>query len=266
MSQLAGQVAIVTGAAGGLGRHYALALAGEACRLVICDIDPKIETFSAELRGRGVDAIGLLADVSSAQDVRRVVDAAQARFGAIHILINNAGIWRRTSAKDDLDASLSNYADLVGVNLKGEFMFGRAVIASMLRTGGGNIINIATDHVHTRPGRPTSGGPDMDLYDTSKWGVIGLTLSWAKALKEHGIRVNSFCMDATESEMLRSAYGREPTALEMAGWMRPEEVCGLAVELIEEGPSGRTGQNIGVWVGFRIALEPNPQPIPIAAR
>jgi NAD(P)-dependent dehydrogenase (short-subunit alcohol dehydrogenase family) len=106
----------------------------------------------------------------------------------------------------------------------------------------------------------------MDLYDTSKWGVIGLTLSWAKALKEHGIRVNSFCMDATESEMLRSAYGREPTALEMAGWMRPEEVCGLAVELIEEGPNGRTGQNIGIWVGFRIALEPNPQPIPIAAR
>jgi 3-oxoacyl-[acyl-carrier protein] reductase len=255
----------VTGAAGGLGRYYALALANERSRLAVCDIDPAIDVFVAELRGLGVEAVGYIADVSVAADVRRVVDGALARFGRIDILINNTGIWRRTSSKDDLDTSLRNYADLIGVNLKGEFMFGRAVIAAMLRTGGGNIVNIATDHVHTRPGRPTSGGLDMDIYDSSKWGVFGLTLTWAKALRDHGIRVNSFCMDATESEMLRKAYGRPPTALEKAGWMRPEEVCGLVVELIKEGPDGRTGENIGVWIGFNIELKANPEPIPVTA-
>ena len=262
MSSLAGQVALVTGAAGGLGRHYALAFAGEGCALAICDIDPSIRAFAEDLRGRGLRVIDFVADVSSAADVRRVVDETLERLGRIAILVNNVGIWRPTRPTDDLDTSLKDYDDLVGVNLKGEFMFGRAVIASMLQTGGGNIINIATDHVHTRPGRPTSGGLYMDLYDTSKWGVFGLTLTWAKALAAHGIRVNSFSMDATESEMLRKAYGREPTAEERAGWMRPEEVCGLAVDLVKEGPAGRTGENIGVWVGFEIELAANPRPMP----
>jgi NAD(P)-dependent dehydrogenase (short-subunit alcohol dehydrogenase family) len=263
MSSLAGQVAILTGAAGGLGRQYALSLAQEGCRLALCDINPRIDAFAADLLGRGVDVEAYIADVSNPADVRRVVDGALKRFARIDILINNTGIWRPTGAKDDLETSLRDYDDLIGVNLKGEFMFGRAVIASMLASGGGNIINIATDHVHTRPGRPTSGGPNMDLYDTSKWGVFGLTLSWAKALKNHNIRVNSFCMDATESDMLRNAYGRPPTAEEMAGWMRPEDVCGLAIDLIKEGPGGRTGENIGVWVGFDIALKANPDPRPV---
>ena len=262
MPSLARQVAVVTGAAGGLGRHYALALANQGCRLALCDIDPAVDILVADLRGRGVEAAGYIADVSVPADVRRVVDAARAQFGRIDILINNAGIWRRTGPKDALDKTLRDYDDLIGVNLKGEYMFGRAVIASMLESGGGDIINIATDHVHTRPGRPTSGGVDMDLYDTSKWGVFGLTLTWAKALKDRNIRVNSFCMDATESDMLRNAYGRKPTPEETATWMRPEEVCDLAIQLIKEGPEGRTGENIGVWVGFEIQLKPNPDPRP----
>ena len=263
MQTLSGQVAIVTGAAGGLGRHYAIALADAGCRMVICDVRPSIENVAGELRERGVEAVAYVANVSVPCDVRRVVDGARAEFGRIDILINNCGIWRPTGPKDDLDTSLKDYEDLIGVNLKGEFMFGRAVIASMLKTGGGNIINIATDHVHTRPGRPTSGGLNMDLYDTSKWGVFGLTLTWAKALKDRNIRVNSFSMDATESDMLRNAYGRPPTQEEMAGWMRPEAVCGLAVDLVNEGPLGRTGENIGVWVGFEIELKSNPTPRPV---
>jgi NAD(P)-dependent dehydrogenase (short-subunit alcohol dehydrogenase family) len=259
---LHGQVAIVTGAAGGLGHQYATALAAKGCRLAICDTRPAIEDLAREFRDQGVQAAAYVADVSVPADVRRVVDGTLAEYGRIDILINNAGIWRPTGPGDDLDASLKDYHDLIGVNFKGGFMFGRAVIASMLQTGGGNIINIATDHVHTRPGRPTGGGPGMDLYDTSKWGVFGLTLSWAKALKDHNIRVNSFCMDATESDMLRNAYPRPPTTEEIAAWMRPEDVCGLAVELIKEGPDGRTGENIGVWVGFEIELKASPAPKP----
>ncbi len=131
----------------------------------------------------------------------------------------------------------------------------------MIAAGGGDIINIATDHVNTFPGRPTNGFGMMDLYDTSKWGLIGLTLTWAKALRPHAIRVNAFCMDATDSPMLRFFAGPDVTAEARARWIDPRAVCGRAVELIAEGPGGRTGENFGVWCGFEVALTRTPRPL-----
>src|SRR6202022_3495077 len=101
---------------------------------------------------------------------------------------------------------------LVRTNLPGPFMPGRALVPHVIAQGAGNIVNIATDHVHTFPGRPTNGFGVMDLYDTSKWGLIGLTLTWAKALAPHGVRVNAFCMDATDSPMLRHFAGPDVSA------------------------------------------------------
>jgi len=231
MGALKGQTSIVTGAAAGLGYHYAKALAAQGCNLVICDIDPKIEDASRTLAETGVRVIPHIADVGSASDVARVVDSATRIFGRIDVLINNAGICRLSYATDDLDKSLDDYDAL-----------------------------IATDHVHTFPGRPTNGFGMMDLYDTSKWGLVGLTLTWAKALRPHNIRVNAFCMDATDSPMLRHFSGPDVSDSDKARWMDPDEVCGLAVELLAEGSGGRTGENIGVWCGFEIALMPSPQP------
>jgi NAD(P)-dependent dehydrogenase (short-subunit alcohol dehydrogenase family) len=260
MGALKGQTAIVTGAAAGLGYHYAKALAAQGCDLVICDIDPKIEDASRTLAETGVRVIPHIADVGLASDVARVVDSAMRIFGRIDVLINNAGICRLSFATDSLDKSLDDYDALIGTNLRGPFMFGRAVIPHMIAQGSGNIINIATDHVHTFPGRPTNGFGMMDHYDTSKWGLIGLTLTWAKALRPHNIRVNAFCMDATDSPMLRHFSGPDVSDSDKARWMDPDEVCGLAVALLSEGSGGRTGENIGVWCGFEIALTPSPQP------
>jgi NAD(P)-dependent dehydrogenase (short-subunit alcohol dehydrogenase family) len=262
MGDFEGQVAIVTGAAVGLGRQYALRLAAQGCDVVVCDIRQDVRDVAEALRRSGVGCEAHVADVSNPDDVKRVVDAAIRRFGRIDLLIANAGIWRGGGPKDDLDKSLADYEALIGTNLKGVYLFGRAVIPHMIAAGGGHIINIATDHIHTHPGRRTSGGAVMDLYDVAKWGVLGLTLTWAKALRPHDIRVNSFSMGATDSHMLRGFHNHAASAQEVASWMRAEDVCDLAIQLHREGPGGRTGENIGVWVGFEIELKPVPAPKP----
>ena len=258
---LDGQAAIVTGAAMGLGLGYARALAGAGCDLAILDIHPDVEMAAEDLRQSGARVVAIHGDVREADDVRRLADATVAAFGRIDVLINNAGVCRHTRPTDPLDVSLDNYDFLVGTNLRGPFMLGRAVMPHMIAAGSGHIINIATDHVHTFPGRPTNGFGVMDLYDTSKWGLIGLTLTWAKALKDQGIRVNAFCMDATVSPMLLHFAGPDPAPLAVARWMDPDAVCALALDLIAEGPRGRTGENIGVWCGFEIALTHTPRPL-----
>jgi len=273
MVELKGRIALVTGAAVGLGNAYARALAREGVNVAVCDVRPEIEALVADLRAIGVKAAGWHADVSQAVDVRRVVDATIAEFGRIDILVNNAGIWAGSVADDDLDKSLADYEKLVGTNLKGEYLFGRAVIAHMLKSGhGGEIINISTDHVHTcgtpyhvcpklpscpwrDAPRPTAGGTIMDLYDASKWGIHGFTFSWAKALRPHGIRVNAICMGATDSNMLRGFHNFNPSPEEVATWMRAEDSAQVVIDLLKEGVQGRTGENMNLCVGRPPRLE-----------
>lgn len=273
MTFLRGKVAIVTGAAVGLGNAFARALAGQGADVVVCDIRPEISELTAELEAGGTRALALEADVARPADVRRVVDAALSAFGGIDVLVNNAGTWAASLADDPLDKSLEDYERLVGTNLKGEFLFGRAVMPHLIERGGGDIVNISTDHVHTcgtpyllehentpdcpytgKPPRPTGGGLEMDLYDASKWGLSGLTLAWSQALAPHGIRVNALCMGATDSYMLRSFHNFDPDPKEVASWMKAEDVARLLVDLLREGPGGRTGENIGIAVGHPIVL------------
>ena len=94
----------------------------------------------------------------------------------------------------------------------------------------------------------------MDLYNASKWALNGLTLDWATTLRKRGVRVNALCMGATDTPMLRKFAG--PAAEEVAATaMRPEEICELLLELLAEGPEGRSGQNIGLWVDRERSLD-----------
>lgn len=273
MGQLDGKVALVTGAAVGLGNAFARALAAEGAALAVCDLRPDIAELGDEL---SVPVLAIEADVSNPDDVRRVVEATQQRFGGIDVLVNNAGTWAVSLPTDPLDKSLRDYEKLVGTNLRGVFLFGRAVIPGMIERGSGEIINISTDHVQTcgtpfeldhddapgcawanEPPRTTGGGPAMDLYDASKWGINGLTLAWSQALAEHGIRVNALCMGATDSHMLRSFHNFEPDPSEVAKWMKAEDIARLMIDLLREGPEGRTGENIGIAMGHPVVLPPS---------
>lgn len=281
MVSLKGKNAIVTGAAVGLGNAYAKALARAGVNVAVCDIRKDIDNVPDELQKQGVRSISFRCDVANPEDVRRVVDGTKAVFGSIDILINNAGVWGASIAEDNLDKSLADYERIVGTNMKGEYLFGRAVIPIMIAQGkGGEIVNVATDHMVTcgtphnvcpnlptcpwnkpnpgfqGPPRPTGGGEIMDLYDAGKWGLNGFLFAWAKALRPHNIRVNGFCMGATDSYMLRSFHNFAPSKEEEASWMRAEDNAQALIDLLCEGPQGRTAENLNFCVGRPVRLEP----------
>jgi NAD(P)-dependent dehydrogenase (short-subunit alcohol dehydrogenase family) len=270
--RLEGRAAIVTGAAQGLGRAFALRLANEGANVVVCDVLPEVAELARAAGPQGGRIVALLADVTRADDVRRVVDEAVATFGGVELLVNNAGAWRPTPISDPLEKAADDYDVLIGTNLRGSFLFGRAAIPHLVRSGG-DIVQISTDHLHTcgaplaldhtdapacpwadRPPRPTGGGAAMDLYDASKWGLNGLVFEWARALAPHRVRVNALCMGATDSPMLRAAFGGPPDPAVTGPVMRAEDIAELIVALVCEGKGGRNGTNLGIAPGHPIAL------------
>ena len=262
MARLEGTVAAVTGATHGIGAGMARELAAEGAALALCDVDPAVHALAAELERAGADALAVEADVSVPADVRRFVDAAVARFGRIDAMVANAGVWRATSPLDPWEKALDDFEAIVGTNLRGVFLCGRAIAPHMAERGGGHIVNVATDHIHPPPGTSTGGGTRMDVYDASKWGINGFTQAWARVLAPHGVRVNALCMDATDSMMIRGALGAEPPPELLERWMRPEQIGRLLVDLLCEGPDGRTGENIGIWLDHEVALPPRATPLP----
>jgi 3-oxoacyl-[acyl-carrier protein] reductase len=242
VSHISGKTAIVTGAAQGLGAAYAVALRDTGATVVTCDIQP------------GCDAV---VDVSQADQVKAFVGSVVATHGPIGILIANAGVCRMTSPLDPWEQAAADFDFHIDTNLRGLYLSGRAVLPSMVANGGGELVLICTDHTARPADWPYTGGT-LDSYDASKWGVLGLTTSWANALAKNGVRVNAVSMGATDTEMLRGhvrgSTGKEPTDDVVAGWMRPEQIAALVLELIEEGPTGRTGTNIPIIVGRPIAL------------
>jgi NAD(P)-dependent dehydrogenase (short-subunit alcohol dehydrogenase family) len=252
VGQLPGQVAIVTGGARGLGRAFAAALVGDGCAVVITDRDTSVFDTAAT-----IGATAHLGDVADADHVRSVVDATRAAHGAVHIMVNNAGEVMASGPRDAWDAASSDFDRMFGSNTKGAYLFGRAVAPVMIASGGGNIVNISTDHVAPSPdGDPLQGHGSMDLYNASKWALNGLTFDWARALARHRIRVNNICMGATDTPMLRGFLGADPDPSFEATWMQPEQVARVLVELIAEGPDGRTGNNVGLYAGHPCELPP----------
>ncbi len=241
MSALQGRVAVVTGAARGLGAAFVGALRAAGATVIGCDVLPGAE---------------VVADVSQPDQVRRFVEGVVGEHGRIDVAVANAGICRITSPLDPWDKALDDFEALMGVNTRGVYLLGRAVAPVMAAQGGGDIVVVSTDHVAPPPGRPTGGGAAMDVYDASKWALRGLVEAWARALARHGVRVNALCMGATDTDMIRSFVGDRLTPEMEASWMRPEQIAELLVALVGEGPEGRTGQHIGIWVGHPVALPP----------
>jgi NAD(P)-dependent dehydrogenase (short-subunit alcohol dehydrogenase family) len=245
-------VAIVTGAAQGIGRGIAERFVTDGYAVVITDRNPAVVDVAAEL-----GATGHVGDVADAGHVRLVVDATVAAHGRIDVMVNNAGEVRATSPRDPFDQASDDFDRFFGSNAKGAFLFGRAVASVMIAGGGGNIVNVSTDHVKPGPGCDRHHGHgSMDLYNASKWALNGFTFDWAKSLARHGIRVNNVCMGATDTEMLRSFMGREPDPEYLATWMTPAQIAAIVAELIAEGPDGRTANSIGLYAGEPCVMPP----------
>jgi 3-oxoacyl-[acyl-carrier protein] reductase len=251
MGCLESKVAIVSGAARGLGQAFAQALAAEGANLCLFDLDPGIDDTSAAIARHGTNVLSLVADVSQRADCERVVASAAHRFGGVDILINNAGRWRQTLLAAPWEQALADFDAVMNVNFKGTMMMSRLCAAEMLKRGAGDIVNISTCSV--LPARaPSSTPPGMDVYDASKWALNGLTDLGAQWLRKDNIRVNALALGPTDTAMMRSVFAsQEPPAEPSAQWLKPEQIAQLLIALLKDG---RSGENIGAWPGHPVAL------------
>ena len=255
---LSGRSAIVTGGSTGLGRAFAKVLVDAGADVTLCDIRQDAPQVAGALTGKG-RAQGLVADVSRLPDIERLVNAAVDAYGGVDLLINNAALWAETPVTDPYEKAVSDWDRIMGTNLLGVLLCSRACVPLMIERGGGDIVNISTYYV--LPARHGSTNPPgTDLYNASKWALNGFTQAWALALAGHRIRVNALAMGPTDTEMLRGLFDGDPPADFAATWMKPEQIANQLLDLLHEGRQGRSGENIGAWMGMPVELGPRKAP------
>jgi NAD(P)-dependent dehydrogenase (short-subunit alcohol dehydrogenase family) len=241
-----GEVAIVSGAARGLGKAFAERLRNEGAQVLGFDISEDVES---------IDGIqGVIADVSKRADVERVVEQA-CQLGDIGILVNNAGTWRHTPVDSAWEQAVEDWDYIMDTNLKGVMMLSRAVIPHMQKNSSGHIINASTYYVLPAKSDGTNQ-PGTDLYNASKWALNGFTDAWAKYLAQHNIKVNALCMGAVDTPMLRDFFGGGELPEELARKVIPSEQ--IAQQMMDVIASGRSGENFGAWVGEPIVIGEQP--------
>ena len=189
-TRLDGEVAIVTGAAQGIGRGIALVLAEAGAKIVIGDIQDSSSTVE-ELRANGADAVSIVMDTSSPEQARGLVDLALREYGRLDILVNDAAIDAPPGNAWDL--SQEEWQRTMDVNLSGVFYCSRAALQPMLEAGKGCIINISSQSARLG----VKGG--SPAYNASKAGVIGLTMSFSAQVADRGVRVNAVLPGLVES-------------------------------------------------------------------
>jgi NAD(P)-dependent dehydrogenase (short-subunit alcohol dehydrogenase family) len=184
MTRLAGKVAIMTGAASGIGRGTAELFAEQGARLVLVDRDQAgLEALSAQLAGQGAQVASVAGDVALAATIERSVALALERFGQIDVAFNNAGIMPTGDLAGFAEATWDQVMD---VNVKAIFLMCKAVIPHMLARGSGSIIN-------TSSVMATLTEPGYEAYSSSKAAIIGLTKAIAVSYAERGVRCNCIC-------------------------------------------------------------------------
>jgi NAD(P)-dependent dehydrogenase (short-subunit alcohol dehydrogenase family) len=239
---LEGKVVIITGAAGGLGRVFALAFADAGASVTAADINESgaLET-AALIQARGGRAIGLRVDVSDETSTRQLAEKVALEFGGINVLVNNASIYAGLERKPFFELEVAAWDRVMNVNLKGPWLCAKAVYAHLKASGAGKIINISSATVH-------SGSPNWAHYVSSKGGVIALTRAMAREAGDDGITVNAIAPGFTLTDaslgLIENAesYGVTRGALKRA--QQPEDVVGAALFLASSASEFITGQTL----------------------
>ena len=245
MGMFEGRVALVTGAARGIGQAIAKKLAAEGCDVALCDLKAEWLTETVGLiEAAGRKAKCFEADVSNAAMVDTVVSGVVEAFGKIDILVNNAGITKDTlmirMSEQDWDAVLS-------VNLKGTFLFTKAVARPMMKQRSGNIVNVASII-------GLIGNAGQCNYAASKAGVIALTKSAAKELAARNIRVNAVAPGFIQTRMTdvlpEDVRKKMLDLIPLSRFGQPEDVANVVLFLASDAASYMTGQVLPVCGGM----------------
>jgi 3-oxoacyl-[acyl-carrier protein] reductase len=237
---LAGKSAIVTGAAGGIGRAIAVALSQEGCSLCLVDRAPldKITAVVDAIAAAGGSALAVQADVADEGQVISAVANAASQLGKIDIVVNNAGILIE---KPLLETTAGDFDAVIAVNLKGSFLVGREALRHMVKQRSGRVINIASELAYL-------GRANTSIYCASKGGIISMTRSWAREFAPD-ILVNAIAPGPTDTAMLEAdstppeTLAKE-TDIPLGRIAQPEEIAGAAVFLAGPGATFITGQCI----------------------
>jgi NAD(P)-dependent dehydrogenase (short-subunit alcohol dehydrogenase family) len=239
---LSGRVALITGAASGIGRATARLFAREGAAVAIADINLQAgKAVAEEIIQTGGHCFVEQVDVTQAADCLRVVERTIGEFGAIHVLFNNAGIIRRASV---LELSEPDWDQVMAVNVKSIFLMSRQVIPIMAKAGGGSIINTAS-------GWGLVGGARAAAYCASKGAVVLLTKAMAIDHGPQNIRVNCICPGDTDTGMLRheaqqlgereDSFLAESARRPLGRIGKPEEIAQAALYLAADASSFVTG-------------------------
>jgi len=202
MDDLAGKVAVITGAGSGIGEGIARAAAAAGMRVVVADIDEAAARKVA--RDLGQDALAVRVDVASLASVEAMRDAALARFGAVHLLCNNAGVWIGALMQD---ADIRDWQYLINVNLYGVIHGVRTFLPLLLAQREGHIVNTAS------VGGLISGPPE-GLYTTTKFAVVGLSEALLLEVADKGVGVSVLCPGLVKTNLITQSFAVRPPELD----------------------------------------------------
>ncbi len=246
---LEGKVAIVTGAARGIGRAYADGLAAAGAAVAIADIREEEGSEAAKaIEAAGGRAMFVGADVTDPESTVGLAAATAGEFGGVDILVNNAAIFAGLSRAHLTELSVERWRRVIDVNVTGAWLCMRATVPYMQERGGGAIVNqasIAAYGMH--------GGGMLD-YATSKTAIIGLTKSAAKELGADGIRVNAICPGGVSTEAALELAGGDTTLIERLAVeaqlikqvIGPDDMVGPLLFLVSDASKFMTGQTVVV--------------------
>ena len=240
MTEIRGAVALVTGASRGIGKGIALAF-GRAGMRVAVNYNSRAddaEAVVAAIKNAGGDALALRADVSRTVEAERLVAHVESAFGAINVLVNNAGVLG-VLKYDDVDEA--EWERVIRVNLTSAFLVTKASLPGMLKAGWGRIINLSSVAAQT-------GGATAPHYAASKAGLVGMTHSYAARLAKTGITVNAIAPALIETDMVTGGLGASPERIPIGRFGTLEEAGETALFLVRNGFV--TGQTINLNGGL----------------
>lgn len=248
MAQLDSKIAIVTGAGQGIGKGIATRLAAAGATVVVTDVNEATATATASELGGG--AVGMVADVTSMESVRAMVDEVKERFGRIDILVNNAG-WDKIGPFVDSDPA--DWDRIMKINLYGVFHTSYLVLPIMAAQGYGRVVNLSSD-----AGRVGSSGEAV--YSAAKGGVIAFTKTMAREMARAQVTVNCVCPGPTDTALFASVGGDNPKlrealtkAIPLRRLGQPEDLANAVAFLVSDQAAFITGQTVSVSGGLTMS-------------